>query len=116
MKEPLIVNLKSHIFFQVHAFQLVDRFQDLIHPIFEIQSVVLATKKRLKKYLFLNHHLRTERFKIFESLHNNDNLNDGLVSFNWTLDTDKFGLNTLSYNLVSTEEIKTGVYKHQIKI
>jgi hypothetical protein len=32
------------------------------------------------------------------------------------LDTDKFGLNTLSYDLVSTEEIKTGVYKHQIKI
>jgi hypothetical protein len=32
------------------------------------------------------------------------------------LDTDKFGLNTLSYDLVSTEEIKAGVYKHQIKI
>jgi hypothetical protein len=32
------------------------------------------------------------------------------------LDTDKFGLNTLSYDLISTEEIKTGVYKHQIKI
>lgn len=32
------------------------------------------------------------------------------------LDTDKFGLNTLSYDLVSTEEIKTGIYKHQIKI
>jgi hypothetical protein len=80
----------SHRFFPVHAFQLVDRFESLINPIFEIQSVVLATKKRLKKYLFLNHHLRTERFKIFESLHNNDNLNDGLVSFNWTLDTHKF--------------------------
>ena len=32
------------------------------------------------------------------------------------LDTDEFGLNTLSYDLVSTEEIKTKVYKHQIKI
>lgn len=32
------------------------------------------------------------------------------------LNTDKFGLNTLSYDLVSTEEIKTNVYKHQIKI
>jgi hypothetical protein len=32
------------------------------------------------------------------------------------LDTDKFGLNTLSYELISTEEIKAGVYKHQIKI
>jgi len=32
------------------------------------------------------------------------------------LDTDKFGLNTLSYDLISTEQIKTGVYKHQIKI
>ena len=32
------------------------------------------------------------------------------------LDTDKFGLNTLSYDLVLTEEIKNGVYKHQIKI
>jgi hypothetical protein len=32
------------------------------------------------------------------------------------LDTDKFGLNTLSYDLVSTEEIKTRIYKHQIKI
>ena len=45
-------------------------------------------------------------------------------SFHWgkvklvqeLLDTDKFGLNTLSYELISTEEIKTGVYKHQIKI
>ena len=44
----------SHRFFPVHAFQLVDRFEGLINPIFEIQSVVLATKKRLKKYLFLN--------------------------------------------------------------
>lgn len=81
---------KSHIFFPVHAFQLVDTFRGLIDPTFEIQSRVLPTKKRLKKYLFLNHHLRTERFKIFESLHNNDNLKDGLVSFNWTLETDKF--------------------------
>lgn len=32
------------------------------------------------------------------------------------LNTDKFGLNTLSYELVSTEEIKKGIYKHQIKI
>jgi len=32
------------------------------------------------------------------------------------LDTDKFGLNSLSYDLVSTEEIKNKVYKHQIKI
>jgi len=32
------------------------------------------------------------------------------------LDTDEFGLNTLSYDLVSTEEIKTKVYKHQINI
>ena len=32
------------------------------------------------------------------------------------LDTNKFGLNTLSYDLVETEEIKNKVYKHQIKI
>lgn len=32
------------------------------------------------------------------------------------LDTDDFGLNTLSYDLVSTEEIKSKVFKHQIKI
>jgi hypothetical protein len=32
------------------------------------------------------------------------------------LDTDKFGLNSLSYDLVLTEEIKNKVYKHQIKI
>lgn len=81
---------KSHIFFPVHAFQLVDTFRGLIDPTYEIQRKVLPTKKRLKKYLFLNHHIRTERFKIFESLYNNDNLKDGLVSFNWTLDTDKF--------------------------
>jgi hypothetical protein len=81
---------KSHIFFPVHAFQLIDTFRGLIDPTYEIQRRVLPTKKRLKKYLFLNHHLRTERFKIFESLHNNNNLKHGLVSFNWTLDTDKF--------------------------
>jgi beta-1,4-galactosyltransferase 1 len=31
------------------------------------------------------------------------------------LDTDKFGLNTLSYKIVETEEIKNKVYKHRIK-
>ncbi len=81
---------KSHIFFPTHAFQLLDTFDGLIDPTFQIQTKVLATKKRLKKYLFLNHHLRTERFKIFESLYKNDNLKDGLVSFNWTLENERF--------------------------
>lgn len=81
---------KSHIFFPTHAFQLLDTFGGLIDPTFQIQTRVLATKKRLKKYLFLNHHIRTERFKIFESLYKNDNLNDGLVSFNWTLENERF--------------------------
>ena len=81
---------KSHIFFPTHAFQLLHKFDELINPVFEIQTKILATKKRLKKYLFLNHHLRTERFKIFESLYKNNNLNDGLVSFNWTLENERF--------------------------
>ena len=32
------------------------------------------------------------------------------------LNTEKFGLNTLSYDLVKTEEIKKNIYKHTIKI
>ena len=32
------------------------------------------------------------------------------------LNTEKFGLNTLSYDLVKTEEMKKNIYKHTIKI
>lgn len=84
---------KSHIFFPNHAFQLRDSFSRgdiMIEANKFIQWDVLKSKKRLKKYLFLNHHMRTERFKIFESLHLNNNLEHGLVSFNWTLDNERF--------------------------
>ena len=97
---------KSHIFFPIHAFQLVDTFRGLIDYTFEIQSRVLPTKKRLKKYLFLNHHLRTERFKIFESLYKNNNLNDGLVSFNWTLEHKEFVASQYSVSMDDLEYIK----------
>lgn len=81
---------KSHRFFPVHAFQLLDTFQTNLESVLWIQSNVLNTKKRLKKYLFLNHHLRTERFKIFESIFKNDNLGEGLVSFCWNMENEKF--------------------------
>ena len=32
------------------------------------------------------------------------------------LNTEKFGLNTLSYDLIKTEEMKKNIYKHTIKI
>ena len=88
---------KSHVFFPVHVFQILDTFGDKLEPILWIQENVLNTKKRLKKYLFLNHHLRTERFKIFESLYNNNKLNDGLVSFCWNMEQD--GFNAQWYNV-----------------
>ena len=44
---------KSHVFFPVHACQLLDTFQDRIDTINYIQERNLNTKKRLKKYLFL---------------------------------------------------------------
>ena len=97
---------KSHIFFPTHAFQLLHKFDELIDPVFEIQTKILATKKRLKKYLFLNHHLRTERFKIFESLYKNNNLNDGLVSFNWTLEHKEFVASQYSVSMDDLEYIK----------
>lgn len=97
---------KSHIFFPTHAFQLLHKFDELIDPVFEIQTKILATKKRLKKYLFLNHHLRTERFKIFESLYKNNNLNDGLVSFNWTLEHKEFVPSQYSVSMDDLEYIK----------
>jgi hypothetical protein len=50
-----------------------------------------------------------------ETFEENENIFFYEIATN-VLDTDKFGLNTLSYDLVSTEEIKKGVYKHQIKI
>jgi hypothetical protein len=93
----LTVNLlnnqfKSHIFFPLHAFQIKDAFSNngLLEANKFIQFDVLKTKKRLKKYLFLNHHIRTERFKLFESIYKNNNIKDGLVSFNWTLDHNRF--------------------------
>jgi hypothetical protein len=35
---------------------------------------------------------------------------------NETLNTDNFGLNTLSYDLISTEEIKNDIFLHTINI
>ena len=106
----LTVNLlncqfESHIFFPLHALQLRENFSNDNFPEANrfIQWNVLKTKKRLKKYLFLNHHMRTERFKIFESLYNNNNLDNGLVSFNWTLDNKRF--NNVNYD-VSDSDIK----------
>ena len=81
---------KSHIFFPIHALQLLHSFGDKMQTINYIQETNLSSKKRLKKYLFLNHHLRTERFKIFESLYNNNKLDDGLVSFCWNLEHEEF--------------------------
>jgi hypothetical protein len=97
---------KSHIFFQVHAFQLLDSFGSKIETINYIQDTNLNSKKRLKKYLFLNHHLRTERFKIFESLYNNNKLNDGLVSFCWNMEHDEFNPQWYDVNKNDIEYIK----------
>lgn len=80
----------SHRFFSNHIAQLYEEFFELFDATCKIQFRILNTKKRLKKYLFLNHHLRTERFKIFESLFLNNNLDDGLVSFNWNLENENF--------------------------
>jgi hypothetical protein len=65
-----------------------------------------------KKFTKLENYTSTEKDEIFEE-------NKGIFFYEIAtgiLDTAKFGLNTLSYDLISTEEIKTGVYKHQIKI
>ena len=65
-----------------------------------------------KKFTKLENYNWTEKNEIFEE---NENIFFYEIATG-ILDTDKFGLNTLSYDLISTEEIKTGVYKHQIKI
>jgi hypothetical protein len=65
-----------------------------------------------KKFTKLENYNWTEKNEIFEE---NENIFFYEIATD-ILDTDKFGLNTLSYDLISTEEIKTGVYKHQIKI
>ena len=97
---------KSHIFFPLHALQLLHSFGDKINTINYIQETNLSSKKRLKKYLFLNHHLRTERFKIFESLYDNNKLNDGLVSFCWNLEHEEFNPQWYDVNKTDTEYIK----------
>ena len=99
---------KSHIFFPLHAIQLLSSFSrdGFIEANKLIQWNVLKSKKRLKKYLFLNHHMRTERFKIFESLHSNNNLEHGLVSFNWTLDNERFIANQYGVTMNDLEYIK----------
>jgi hypothetical protein len=97
---------KSHRFFPVHAFQLIDTFQNYFETISNIQRSNLNTKKRLKKYLFLNHHLRTERFKIYESLYNNNKLDDGLVSFCWNMESKNFNANSYSVNDIDITYIK----------
>lgn len=98
---------KSHIFFPIFAFELIRNFKNTIETINHIQQYNLNTKKRLKKYLFLNHHLRTERFKIFESLYNNNNLDSGLVSFCWNMDVSGFHAQTYNMNKDDVEYIKT---------
>lgn len=50
-----------------------------------------------------------------ESFLENENMFFYEIASN-VLNTDKFGLNTLKYELVSTEEIKKGIFKHQVKI
>ena len=97
---------KSHIFFPIHALQLLHSFGDKMQTINYIQETNLSSKKRLKKYLFLNHHLRTERFKIFESLYNNNKLDDGLVSFCWNLEHEEFNPQWYDVNKTDTEYIK----------
>jgi hypothetical protein len=97
---------KSHIFFPLHALQLLHSFGDKIESINYIQDTNLSSKKRLKKYLFLNHHLRTERFKIFESLYNNNKLNDGLVSFCWNMEHEEFNPQWYDVNKNDIEYIK----------
>ena len=97
---------KSHIFFPLHALQLLHSFGDKIETINYIQDTNLSSKKRLKKYLFLNHHLRTERFKIFESLYNNSKLNDGLVSFCWNMEHEEFNPQWYDVNKNDIEYIK----------
>lgn len=100
-----IVNnqFKSHIFFPLHAIQLLNSFSKdgFIDANRFIQFEVLRSKKRLKKYLFLNHHMRTERFKIFESLYNKDNIKNGLVSFNWNLENERF--NQTNFHITNEE-------------
>jgi hypothetical protein len=97
---------ESHIFFPLHALQLLHSFGDKIETINYIQDTNLSSKKRLKKYLFLNHHLRTERFKIFESLYNNNKLNDGLVSFCWNMEHEEFNPQWYDVNKNDIEYIK----------
>ena len=98
---------KSHIFFPIFAFELIYNFEEYIETINNIHRNILNTKKRLKKYLFLNHHLRTERFKIYESLYNTNKLEDGLVSFCWNMDTIGFDAKIYSVNQNDIEYIKS---------
>jgi hypothetical protein len=65
-----------------------------------------------KKFTNLENYTWKRKDEAFEE---NENIFFYEIATN-QLNTDKFGLNTLSYDLVSTEEIKTNVYKHQIKI
>ena len=103
---------KSHRFFPVHAFQLIDTFQNYLETINNIHRFNLNSKKRLKKYLFLNHHLRTERFKIYESLYNNNRLEHGLVSFCWNMEHEEFNPQWYSINTNDIEYIKnSNAYK-----
>lgn len=107
----LTVNLVNnqfhqHKFFSNHIFQLVESFGDIIEASNRIQYYNLNTKKRLKKFLFLNHHLRTERFKIFESLYFNSHLDDGLVTFNWNLENQKFNAKLYQVSNDDLEYIK----------
>ncbi len=97
---------KSHVFFPIHAFQLIDTFRDSLDFMMWIHNRILNTKKRLKKYLFLNHHLRTERFKIFESLYKGDKLNEGLVSFCWNIENENFNPGHYNISNYDVEYIK----------
>ena len=78
----------------------------------EVSTGVFEVLENSKKFSNLENYQWDEKDESFQE---NENIFFYEIASN-SLNTDKFGLNTLSYDLVLTEEIKTNVYKHKIKI
>jgi hypothetical protein len=78
----------------------------------EVSTGVFEILENSKKFSNLENYQWDEKDESFQE---NENIFFYEIASN-SLNTDKFGLNTLSYDLVLTEEIKTNVYKHKIKI
>lgn len=78
----------------------------------EISTGIFEVLENSKKFTNLENYIWEEKDETFEE---NENIFFYEIATN-ILNTEKFGLNTLSYDLVSTNQIKTNVYIHKIKI